>query len=162
MHTPANLGTARVGRPHQDRLKKASSRADGTVVTEEITRSMHLVLHHLVEQPPGVCGAVVASADGFTLASRFAPDAEIDAAGLGAMSAAALALSNQLVATSGESPASVSQHRSADGQVLIVPVAHVAVLTVLVTADADIEQLTGVAREAATGLQRLFRGMASV
>jgi len=123
---------------------------------------MHLVLHHLVEQTPGVTGALVASADGFALASRLAPDSEIDPAGLAAMSAAALALSSQLVATSGESPASVSQHRSADGQVIIVPVAHVAVLTVLIGADADAEQLTAVAREGAIGLQRLFRGMASV
>jgi hypothetical protein len=43
-----------------------------------------------------------------------------------------------------------------------VPVAHVAVLTVLIGADADAEQLTAVAREGAIGLQRLFRGMASV
>ncbi len=123
---------------------------------------MHLVLHHLVEHTPGVTGALVASADGFTLASRFAPDSGIDDAALGAMSAAALALSNQLVATSGESPAIHSHHRSADGQVLIVPVAHVAVLTVLVTAGADIDPLYGVAREAAIGFQRLFRGTAAV
>lgn len=135
---------------------------DSNVVTAEITRSMHLVLHHLVEQMPGVAGALVASADGFALASRFAPDAEIDPAGLGAMSAAALALSNQLVATAGDAPASASHHRSQDGQVLIVPVAHVAVLTVLLTADVDIEPMTAVAQEAAVGLQRLFRGMASV
>ena len=78
------------------------------------------------------------------------------------MSAAAIALSNQLVATSGAAPASVSHHRSTDGQVLIVPIAHVAVLTMLVTADADAEPLTAVAHEAAIGLQRLFRAMASV
>lgn len=143
----------------QDRLKTEANRTDISVVTDELTRSMHLVLHHLVEQTPGVTGALVASADGFVLASRLPTDREIDPAGLGAMSAAALALSNQLVSTSGASPASVSQHRSADGQVLIVPVVHVAVLTVLVSADADIEQMTAVAREAATGLQRLFRGM---
>lgn len=136
--------------------------ADSGVVTDEITRSMHLVLHHLVEQTPGVCGALVGSTDGFTLASRFAPDAQIDATGLGAMSAAAIALSNQLVATSGSARASVSHHRSTDGQVLIVPIAHVAVLTVLVTAGADAEPLTAVAHEAAIGLQRLFRGVAPV
>lgn len=136
--------------------------ADTRDVTDEITRSMHLVLHHLVEQTPGVTGALVTSADGFALASRLPPDSEIDVAGLGAMSAAALALSNQLVATTGESPASVSQHRSVDGQVLIVPIAHVAVLTVLIDAAVDAEPLTAVAREAATGLQRLFRGAAAV
>lgn len=136
--------------------------ADITVVTAEITRSMHLVLHHLVEKTPGVTGALVASADGFALASRFAPDSAIDAAGLGAMSAAALALSNQLVTVTGEAAANVSHHRSHDCQVLIVPVAHVAVLTVMINAEADAEQLTSVAREAAIGLQRLFRGVATV
>jgi predicted regulator of Ras-like GTPase activity (Roadblock/LC7/MglB family) len=131
-------------------------------VTDEITRSMHLVLHHLVEHTPGVLGALVSSADGFTLASRLDPGAEIDGAGLGAMSAAAIALSNQLVATAGGSVASLSHHRSRDGQVLILPIAHIAVLTVLASAGADVDQLTAVSREAAGGLQRLFRGAATV
>ncbi len=123
---------------------------------------MHLVLHQLVEQTHGVTGALVASADGFTLASRLAPDAEIDVAGLGAMSAAAMALSNQLVGTGGDAPAKVSHHQSADGQVLILPVAHVAVLTVLATSGADLGLLASVSRESAHSLQRLFRGVATV
>lgn len=123
---------------------------------------MQLVLHHLVEHTPGVTGALVASADGFTLASRLAPDTEIDTAGLGAMAAAALALSNQLVGTAGEARANVSHHQSAEGQVLILPIAHVAVLTVLGTNTADLRQLAAVSRESAHRLQRLFRGVASV
>lgn len=123
---------------------------------------MHLVLHHLVEQTPGVTGALVASADGFTLASRLAPDTDIDTAGLGAMSAAALALSNQLVGTGGTARASVSHHQSADGQVLILPIAHVAVLAVLATTGADLGQLAETSRESSHHLQRLFRGVASV
>lgn len=147
---------------NQDRLKNLDPATDSKVVTDEITRSIHLVLHHLVEQAPGVTGALVASADGFSLASRLPPDADIDSDGLAAMAAAALALSNQLVGTGGDAPAQISRHRSADGQVLIVPVAHVAVLTVLATAQADADQLTAVAREAASGIQRLFRGAATV
>lgn len=133
---------------------------------------MHRVLDHLVEQVPGVTGALVSSSDGFTLASRLpSRDAgagdeiagvEIDAAGLGAMAAAALALSNQLVKTTGESPAAFSQHRSADGQVLIFPIAHLAVLTVMAAVGANTEQLTLVGREATNGLQRLFRGTVGV
>jgi len=146
----------------QDRLKNSEPSADGTNVSDEITRSMHLVLHHLVEHTPGVTGALVASADGFSLSSRFAPDSEIDGAGLAAMSAAAMALSNQLVATTGDTAATLGHHRSADGQVLLLPVAHVAVLTILATPGADSDQLTAVGREATNGLQRLFRGAAQV
>ena len=131
-------------------------------MTDEITRSMLLVLHRLVEQTPGVTGALVASADGFTLASRLAPDSEIDTAGLGAMSGAALALSNQLVGTAGDAPANVSHHQSADGQVLILPVAHVAVLTVLASTGADLGRLAEASRQASHSLQRLFRGVAAV
>lgn len=131
-------------------------------MTDEITRSMHLVLHRLVEQTPGVTGALVASADGFTLASRLAPDSEIDTAGLGAMSAAALALSNQLVGTGGDAPANVSHHQSADGQVLVLPIAHLAVLTVMATIDADLGRLAEASRGAAHSLQRLFLGVAAV
>ena len=123
---------------------------------------MHLVLHHLVEHTPGVTGALVASADGFTLASRLAPDTSIDPAGLGAMAAAALALSNQLVGTVGAARANVSHHQSAEGQVLILPVSHVAVLTVLGTNTADLGRLADVSRESAHRLQRLFHGVASV
>ncbi len=140
----------------------AMSDADSSPVTDEITRSMHLVLHQLVEQTPGVLGALVTSADGFTLASRLAPDTDIDTAGLGAMSAAALALSNQLVGTVGDARAAVSHHQSVDGQVLILPVAHIAALTVLATTGADLGQLADASRESSHQLQRLFRGVASV
>jgi predicted regulator of Ras-like GTPase activity (Roadblock/LC7/MglB family) len=148
--------------PHQGRLKTSAPDADSSGVTDEITRSMQLVLHHLVEQTSGVTGALVASVDGFTLASRLAPDTEIDTAGLGAMSAAAMALSNQLVGTSGDAPAKVSHHQSPDGQVLILPVAHVAVLAVLATTGTDLGLLARASRTSAHSLQRLFRGVAAV
>lgn len=136
--------------------------ADNSAVTAEITRSMHHVLDHLVVHVPGIVGALISSVDGFTLASHLPADSEIDPAGLGAMSGAALALSNQLLKTRGESPATVSHHRSDDGQVLMLPVEHVAVLTLLATGDADTQQLTMVGKEATAGIQRLLRGAAAV
>lgn len=123
---------------------------------------MHQVLDHLVDQVPGVLGALVSSVDGFVLAAKLPDDADIDPAGLGAMASAAIALSNQLLKTVGDTPSTVSQHRSDDGQVLILPVAHLAALTILATQSADAEQLTLVGREATGGLQRLFRGAATV
>ena len=62
----------------------------------------------------------------------------------------------------GDSPATVCHHRSDDGQVLILPVAHLAVLTILANPAANADQLVLVGREASAGLQRLFRGAASV
>jgi len=123
---------------------------------------MQQVLDHLVEHVPSVIGALVSSTDGFALASRFAAESHVEPAGMGAMAAAAIALSNRLVATVGSSSATVVHHRSNDGHVLILPVAHLAVLTIMATPRADAEQLTMVGREAAIGLQRLFRGAVSV
>ena len=131
-------------------------------VTTEITHSMGRVIDHLVDQIPGVVGALVSSTDGFVLASHLPAESSTDTAGMGAMTSAAIALSNRLVGTVGESPATVCHHRSDDGQVLILPIAHLAVLTILATPDADAAQLTLVGREASAGLQRLFRGAASV
>jgi len=131
-------------------------------VTVEITPSIQQVLDHLVDRIPGVVGALVSSADGFTLAARTPSDPFIEPAGLGAMSAAGLALSNRLVTTMGESAATVTVHRSADGQVVVLPIAHLAVLTILASPGSDAEQLALVGREATRGLDRLFRGAASV
>jgi predicted regulator of Ras-like GTPase activity (Roadblock/LC7/MglB family) len=131
-----------------------------TNVTDEITRSMHLVLHQLVEGTPGVTGALVASADGFALASRLDP--EVDAAGLAAMSAAALALSNQLSTVNGSTAAVASHHVGDDGQVMIVPVAHLAVLTMLTTPGAEARIVALAGSDAGRQLQRLFHGAAKV
>ena len=124
---------------------------------------MRQVLDHLVERIPGVIGALVSSADGFALASNLpAAGSSAESASLGAMAAAAIALSNRLVATVGDSPATATHHRSDEGAVLILPIGHLAVLTVMATPDTDSEPLTLVGREATAGLQRLFRGAASV
>jgi len=123
---------------------------------------MHQVLDHLVGQVPGVFGALVSSADGFTLASAVPIESEIEPASLGAMAAAAFALSNRLVSTVGESTATVTVHRSDDGQVLMLPISNLAVLTILAIAEVDSEQLTRVCREATIGFERLFHGAATV
>lgn len=123
---------------------------------------MNQLIDHLVDQVPGVLGAIVSSADGFTLASRLPDSATVDAAALGAMSAAALALSNRLVQTVGAGPATVSHHRSADAQTFVFAVAHLAVLTVLTDHDANAERIAMVGHEVSSGLQRLFRGTATV
>lgn len=123
---------------------------------------MQQVLDHLVERIPGVIGALVSSADGFTLASHVPSNTLIEPASLGAMSAAALALSDRLVTTVGASTSAVTVHRSDDGQVLVLPIARLAVLTILAAPDIDTDRLTLVGREATAGLQRLFRGAASV
>lgn len=123
---------------------------------------MQQVIAHVVDHVPGVIGALVSSADGFTLAARLPDDFDGDTDALGAMAAAALALSTRLVQITGEAPATVSHHRSGDAQVFVIAIAHVAALTLLATADADADQLVMVGREAGAGLQRLFRGAATV
>lgn len=116
------------------------------------------VLQHLVGEVPGVVGALVASPDGFALASLPPADRQIDPAGLAAMSAAALALSHQLSATNGESRSVVSHHVSEHGQVMLVPVAHLAVLTMLATPGAEARVLARAGHEVAAELHRLFVG----
>lgn len=123
---------------------------------------MNAVLAHVCEHVPGVIGALVASADGFTLAAELPADREIDVAGLSAMSAATLALSHQLVASCGETPAGVSHHVSNDGQVMIVPIAHLAMLTMLAAPDAEAGVIARAGHDAGNQLQRLFRGVATV
>lgn len=124
--------------------------------------SMQQVLHHLVAEVPGVDGALIASVDGFALASNVPEGREIDLAGLSAMSAAAIALSNQLAATNGPSGAAVSHHVSEDGQVMLVPIASVAVLTMLAAPGAEAGVLARAGHECAGDLERLFRGSVAV
>lgn len=135
---------------------------DDTIVSSDISHSMNQLIDHLVEQVPGVLGALVSSADGFTLVARIPDRPGVDAAALGAMSAAALALSHRLVQTVGDDPATVSHHRSADAQAFVFAVANLAVLTVLTDHDANVERIAMVGREVSSGLQRLFRGAATV
>lgn len=142
----------------QDSLKPA----DEPPVMAEIVVSMRQVIDYLVDEVPGITGALVSSADGFVLADRLAAGNTSNVDALGAMSASALALSNRLVRSLGDDSATVSLHRSARGQMVIVPIAHIAVLTLLATPDANTEHVTLVGRETCRELQRLFRGTADV
>lgn len=123
----------------------------------DVVASVQHVVDHLVHQVPGVTGAVASTADGFVLASRLPPATGSDAAAVAAMSAATLGLANRLVQLTGAQPANVSIQRSAEGQVLVFRVAHVAALTILATPTADIYQLQMVGRELSQALHRIFR-----
>ena len=101
----------------------------------EIIGSMRYLLDQLVEGIPGVVGALVASVDGFALASNVPVDLpSTDAAGLAAMSAAALGVSNRLVGAVGREPAGELTLRSPSGHVVVCRIANVAALTVLTDA----------------------------
>lgn len=122
-----------------------------------IDDSMRQLIDHVVGVVPGVVGAVVSSADGFVLASRLPDDERVDTSAVAAMSAAALGLADRLVRLVGERPATVSHHRSDDGQVFVFTIVGVAVLTVLADARALPEQIRQVGRELTIGLERLLR-----
>ena len=120
----------------------------------EIDTSMRQLIDPVVDGIPGVSGALVSSKDGFVLAARLPADA--DASSIAAMSAAALALASRLVQVAGDAPATISHHRSVDGQVFVFAIAHVAALTVVADATADADRIRLVGREIAQGLQHLF------
>jgi predicted regulator of Ras-like GTPase activity (Roadblock/LC7/MglB family) len=108
-------------------------------------------------------GALVASVDGFALASNVPHDLpSTDAAGLAAMSAAALGVSNRLIGAVGHEPAGVLALRSPSGHVVVCRIANVAALTVLTDASVDVEQLDVASREITDGIEQLLRGAASV
>jgi predicted regulator of Ras-like GTPase activity (Roadblock/LC7/MglB family) len=129
---------------------------------DELDASMRVLIDHLVDQVPGVVGAVVSSTDGFVLADRLPDGVPSDANAVAAMSAAVLGLANRLVQLTGPASVSISHQRSPDGQVFVFGVAHVAVLTVLAAATADARQIGQVGREIGLGLQHLFSGTAGV
>lgn len=153
----SNEATEAVGPHRQEAFKAPVPPTDELVVLGETTTAIRDVLARLVADTPGVVGALLASSDGFAVAEHLPDDRNIDPAGLAAMSAAALALSNQLAASNGPGPASVSHHISNDGQVMIVPIARVAVLTMLATATAEAGALAKAGYAAGDELQRLVR-----
>ncbi len=159
---PVDDPTGEVGRPQiQDSLKHEEPATDNTRMTD-IDTSMHELLDHVVDQVPGVLGALVSSADGLVIASKITHSTGLDAPAIAAMSAAVLGLSNRLVQLMGSSPTSFSYQRSADGQVFVFGVSKVAVLTVLADPTAAPVQIQRVGREIGQGLERLFRGTANV
>jgi predicted regulator of Ras-like GTPase activity (Roadblock/LC7/MglB family) len=125
--------------------------------------SMRYLLDELVQGVPGVVGALVASVDGFALASSVSLDLPTtDAAGLAAMSAAALGVSNRLVGAVGHEPANEVTLRSPAGHVLVYRIGDVAALTVLTDASIDVEHVKVGSRMVADGIERLLRGAASL
>jgi uncharacterized protein len=145
------------------KLKISSVRADVPCVATEIIGSMRYLLDQLVQGVPGVMGALVASVDGFALASNVPNDLpSTDAAGLAAMSAAALGVANRLVGAVGREPASELALRSPSGHVVVCRIANVAALTVLTDASVDVEQLRVVAREVTDGVAQVLRNAASL
>jgi predicted regulator of Ras-like GTPase activity (Roadblock/LC7/MglB family) len=125
----------------------------------EIDASMRQLIDHVVDGVPGVAGALVSSKDGFVLATRLPESA--DPSAVAAMSAASLGLATRLVQLAGDTPVTISHHRSTDGQVFVFAISHVAVLTVLADASADANRIRLVGREITTGLQRVFNDAAA-
>lgn len=121
---------------------------------------MRRLIDHVVDEVPGVDGALVSSADGFVLAARLPPAAASDASAVAAMSAASLGLSNRLVELTGPAATTMSHHRSSDGQVFVFEIARVAVLTVLTDETADATQIRRIGDEIRSGLERVLRNTA--
>lgn len=119
-----------------------------------IEGSVQGVIDHVVDQVPGVLGAIVASADGFVIASRLPPGDAYDASSIAAMSAAALALATRLVQIAGSSPASTSIHRSQESQVCVFAVGTSAALTIIADAGADTQRIDRIGYEVCWGLTR--------
>lgn len=150
------------GRADTDPVSTPTTDPPGAGTSSEITSSMHALLDLVVGQVPGVLGAVVGSADGFSLAARLPSSATADAASVAAMSAALLGLANRLVESVAPEPSKVAELRSEGAHGYVFAVAHAATLTVLATPESDRTQVMAVGREITSGLLRLLRGTADV
>jgi predicted regulator of Ras-like GTPase activity (Roadblock/LC7/MglB family) len=122
-----------------------------TIVTDS---TMQDLIDHVVDGVPGVIGALIASTDGFVIASRLPTDRELDPSAIAAMSAATLALATRLVQLAGTAPAATSVHRSPQAQVLVFAVGGSAVLTIVAEHSADGERLARIGDELSGGLAR--------
>lgn len=148
------------GQTDTDPVSTPTADPQGVGTTGEITASMHALLDLVVGQVPGVTGAVVASADGFSLAARLPGTATADAASVAAMSAALVGLANRLVQSVAPEPSKVAELRSEGAHAYVFAVAQAATLTVLATPESDRTQVMAVGREITSGLLRLLRGTA--
>lgn len=133
----------------------STSRA-GALSTHDLAAAMHEVLDHVVDQVPGVVGAVVSSADGFSLAARLPTDAPADAASVAAMSAALVGLSNRLLHTVAPDPARALELRSEGAHGYVFAVGDAATLTLLAAPESERSQVMAVGREVTAGLLRLL------
>lgn len=129
--------------------------------------SIRLLLDHLVRGVPGVVGALVATADGFSVAHRLpmpppgAAGNPADPSALAAMTAAVLGLADRLGAGVGPAPTDSVTVRSADGHVVVLRIAGVGGLAVLTTRDADLARIVVVVGEIVDGVRRMLSGPTS-
>ena len=115
---------------------------------------MQGVIDHVVDGIPGVIGALIASTDGFVIASRLPQRDELDPSAIAAMSAASLALATRLVQLHGTAAAATAVLRSSQTQVCVFAVGTSAVLTILAESGADTERIDRVGYEVSWGLVR--------
>jgi predicted regulator of Ras-like GTPase activity (Roadblock/LC7/MglB family) len=115
---------------------------------------MQGVIDHVVDGIPGVLGALIASTDGFVIASRLPQREELDPSAIAAMSAASLALATRLVQLHGTAAAATAVLRSSQTQVCVFAVGTAAVLTILAESGADTERIDRVGYEVSWGLVR--------
>jgi predicted regulator of Ras-like GTPase activity (Roadblock/LC7/MglB family) len=119
-----------------------------------IEASMQGVIDHVVDGIPGVIGALIASTDGFVIASRLPERDELDPSAIAAMSAASLALATRMVQLHGTAAAATAVLRSSQTQVCVFAVGTTAVLTILAESGADTERIDRVGYEVSWGLVR--------
>ena len=115
---------------------------------------MRELIDHVVDGVPGVIGALIATTDGFLIASRLPEDEVFDPSAVAAMSASTLALGTRLVQLGGPTPAKTVLHRSAQTQVCVFAVGTTAVLTIVAEGRADTERIERIGYEVAWGLVR--------
>jgi predicted regulator of Ras-like GTPase activity (Roadblock/LC7/MglB family) len=123
-------------------------------VAAVIEASMQGVIDHVVDGIPGVIGALIASTDGFVIASRLPERDELDPSAIAAMSAASLALATRMVQLHGTAAAATAVLRSSQTQVCVFAVGTTAVLTILAESGADTERIDRVGYEVSWGLVR--------
>jgi predicted regulator of Ras-like GTPase activity (Roadblock/LC7/MglB family) len=119
-----------------------------------IEASMQGVIDHVVDGIPGVIGALIASTDGFVIASRLPEREELDPSAIAAMSAASLALATRMVQLHGTAAAATAVLRSSQTQVCVFAVGTTAVLTIIAESGADTERIDRVGYEVSWGLVR--------
>jgi predicted regulator of Ras-like GTPase activity (Roadblock/LC7/MglB family) len=119
-----------------------------------IEASMRELIDHVVDGVPGVTGALIATTDGFLIASRLPEDEAFDPSAVAAMSASTLALGTRLVQLGGPTPAKTVWHRSAQTQVCVFAVGTSAVLTIIAEHRADTERIERIGYEVSLGLAR--------
>ncbi len=114
--------------------------------------TMQGLIDHVVDGVPGVIGALIASTDGFVIASRLPDEEGFDPSAIAAMSAATLGLATRLVQLAGTAPVTTSVHRSSQAQVCVFAVGSAAVLTIVAGNDADTGRIERIGHEVSRGL----------